>query len=116
MEVTKLFDYDSHAPPDMVLESSQSVDDLHIYDLAYESLKGGRMSASLVVPEGIGPFAGILATANCRGYQAFMTSASRKPTTGGDHLGLASLTMYRLILSRMWSLLRRRPVPASRHG
>jgi cephalosporin-C deacetylase-like acetyl esterase len=55
-----LFDYDRSQTlniQDRVIEDN---DELAIHDISYESPKGGRVSAYLVVPKGKGPFAGVL--------------------------------------------------------
>jgi hypothetical protein len=56
-----LFDYDPsqtlNIQDDRVIEDN---DELAIHDISYESPKGGRVSAYLVVPKGKGPFAGVL--------------------------------------------------------
>ncbi len=59
-ESLPLFDYDQQAPLDI-----QEVDSWHEgnatwYDITYTSPKGGRVPATLVVPDGRGPFAGII--------------------------------------------------------
>ncbi len=55
-----LFDYDPHAPLDIQEASVQAADDVRVHDLSYASPKGGRVPAYLVVPQGPGPFAGVI--------------------------------------------------------
>jgi dienelactone hydrolase len=54
-----LFDYDAGAPLD-VQETSTAGIGVTRTDFTYASPKGGRVSATLLVPEGPGPFAGIV--------------------------------------------------------
>jgi cephalosporin-C deacetylase-like acetyl esterase len=56
----KRFEYDRNAPLDIKQTSVEERDGAKIYDISYQSLKGGRVPAYLVVPSGKGPFAAIL--------------------------------------------------------
>jgi len=60
-QFVKRYDYDRSAPLDLkeagVVRRERGV---RVYDISYASLKGGRVPAYLVVPEGRGPFAGII--------------------------------------------------------
>lgn len=60
-QLVKRYDYDRRAPLDVkeagVVRREGGV---RVYDISYASLKGGRVPAYLVVPEGKGPFAAIL--------------------------------------------------------
>jgi cephalosporin-C deacetylase-like acetyl esterase len=56
----KHFDYDSSAPLDVKELSTKSRDGVSIHEITYASPKGGRVSASLIVPQGNGKFAAIL--------------------------------------------------------
>ena len=57
---TQLFAYDRSASLDVVVASSREERGCTVYDISYASPKGGRVPGYLVVPEGKGPFAGIL--------------------------------------------------------
>lgn len=59
-ESLALFAYDSHAPLDIRETRLREDEGVSILDLTYASPKGGRVPATLVVPEGSGPFAGLL--------------------------------------------------------
>lgn len=59
-EILRLFEYDTSAPLDVKVESTERKEGLTIQNLTYTSPKGGRVSATLIVPDGSGPFAGIL--------------------------------------------------------
>lgn len=59
-DVLKLFEYDASAPLDVKIDSTEKKDGLTIQNLNYASPKGGRVTATLIVPDGSGPFAGIL--------------------------------------------------------
>jgi cephalosporin-C deacetylase-like acetyl esterase len=56
----KHFDYDSSAPLDVQELSAKSRDGVSIHEITYASPRGGRVSASLIVPQGKGKFAAIL--------------------------------------------------------
>lgn len=59
-DVLRLFEYDASAPLDVKVDSTEKKDGLTIQNLTYASPKGGRVPATLIVPDGSGPFAGIL--------------------------------------------------------
>jgi dienelactone hydrolase len=56
----RYFDYDRAALLDLVVASSRAERGCTVHDVTYASPKGGRVPAYLVVPEGKGPFAGII--------------------------------------------------------
>jgi dipeptidyl aminopeptidase/acylaminoacyl peptidase len=55
-----LFDYDAGAPLEISESSIQQEDGYTVHDISYPSPKTGDVPAYLVVPDGPGPFAGIL--------------------------------------------------------
>jgi dienelactone hydrolase len=59
MHDTTIFEYDS-VPLDIRTGVLRCVEDLRVHDVTYASPKGGRVPATLVIPAGDGPFAGIL--------------------------------------------------------
>ena len=59
-ESLPLFDYDQSAPLDVQEVSVEELDGVRVHDIHYASPKGGRVPAFLVVPEGLGPFAGLI--------------------------------------------------------
>jgi dienelactone hydrolase len=59
-EHKRLFDYDSQQPLGVQRKLLHERNRVKVYDLNYASPKGGRVTAFLVVPEGKGPFAGIV--------------------------------------------------------
>lgn len=59
-ESLPLFDYDQQAPLDIQEVDSWHESNATWYDITYTSPKGGRVPATLVVPDGRGPFAGII--------------------------------------------------------
>jgi dienelactone hydrolase len=59
-ELARQFDYDSKIPLDVREAGRQQRDGATIIDLSYASPRGGRVPAYLVVPQGHGPFAGLL--------------------------------------------------------
>jgi len=70
-----LFAYDAQAPLDVQETSRRLEEGVAIIDLTYASPMGGRVPATLVVPDGPGPFAGML-------YQHGMPS-TRQPLIPG---------------------------------
>ena len=74
-EIGSLFAYDAQAPLDIQEAGSKQEEGVTITDLTYASPMGGRVPATLVVPDGTGPFAGIL-------YQHGMPS-TRQPLIPG---------------------------------
>ncbi|MDP9003248.1 MAG: hypothetical protein M3N12_00485 [Verrucomicrobiota bacterium] len=54
------FDYDRKAPLNVREEHREERDVAIVIELAYDSPRGGRVPASLVLPAGRGPFAGVL--------------------------------------------------------
>jgi uncharacterized protein len=59
-DILRLFEYDAGAPLDVKVDSTEKKEGLTIQNLTYASPKGGRVPATLIVPDGSGPFAGIL--------------------------------------------------------
>lgn len=55
-----LFTYDENAPLDIQEVSHRREEGATIIDLRYASPKGGRVPATLVIPDGVGPFAGMI--------------------------------------------------------
>jgi len=55
-----LFEYDHEAPLDMQEVLRRTEDDLSIVEITYASPKGGRVPATLIIPQGTGPFAGLV--------------------------------------------------------
>jgi predicted esterase len=55
-----LFDYDTDTPPSITEHSVQPEDGYDVHDISYPSPKTGDVPAYLIVPDGPGPFAGIL--------------------------------------------------------
>ncbi|AGC44119.1 hypothetical protein MYSTI_02803 [Myxococcus stipitatus DSM 14675] len=58
-ELRRITEYDAKAPLDVQVVRSQRRGDITVTELTYASPKGGRVPASLVVPPGTGPFAGV---------------------------------------------------------
>jgi dienelactone hydrolase len=59
-DLVRAFDYDRNAPLNAREEHREERDGAIIIELSYDSPRGGRVPASLVMPNGRGPFAGIL--------------------------------------------------------
>jgi dipeptidyl aminopeptidase/acylaminoacyl peptidase len=55
-----LFDYDREASLDIQEVSSRIEDGLSVIEITYASPKGSRVPATLIVPQGNGPFAGLV--------------------------------------------------------
>jgi dienelactone hydrolase len=59
-ELVRQFDYDRNAPLNLKEEKTEQRDGVKIIELSYDSPRGGRVPATLVLPEGKGPFAAIV--------------------------------------------------------
>ena len=59
-EIGEVFAYDPQAPLDIQEMSRRQEEGVTVIDLTYASPMGGRVPATLVVPDGTGPFAGML--------------------------------------------------------
>ena len=59
-EVLQLFEYDDSAPLDIQLVRVFPVENFMVQDLTYASPMGGRVPAFLFLPEGEGPFPGLI--------------------------------------------------------
>ncbi len=59
-QVLRLFDYDAKAPLAVETVATRRQGTLSVQEITYASPKGGRVPATLIVPEGPGPFAGVL--------------------------------------------------------
>lgn len=59
-ELVHLFDYDQRASLDIQEGFTNTAAGVTVQDLSYASPKGGRVPSSLVVPDGPGPFAGLI--------------------------------------------------------
>ena len=60
VEITRHFDYDQSAPLNLKQIGVQRRATATIYDITYDSPKGGVVPAYLVVPKGRGPFAAVI--------------------------------------------------------
>jgi len=59
-DLVREFDYDRNAPLNIRENKKEERDGATIIELSYDSSRGGQVPATLVVPAGKGPFAGIL--------------------------------------------------------
>ena len=59
-EMVRHFDYDETVPIDLTILGTQKRGDVTVYDITYASPKAGVVPAYLVVPDGKGPFAGVI--------------------------------------------------------
>jgi dienelactone hydrolase len=59
-DLKRMYDYDRQQALDVQEKVLQERDGVKVYDLSYASPKGGRVTAYMVMPEGKGPFAGLL--------------------------------------------------------
>jgi uncharacterized protein len=59
-EAVRLFDYDAKAALDLEVVSTEKRDGLTYQEITYASPRGGRVPGMLVVPDGPGPFAGMI--------------------------------------------------------
>jgi hypothetical protein len=73
-----VFDYDAKAPLDVQVVSTQKEGTLTLQEITYASPKGGRVPATLIVPDGKGPFAGILLMHGAPGTRDRMLPEARE--------------------------------------
>jgi dienelactone hydrolase len=59
-DLVKRFDYDQKAPLEIRERGVQDRGGVKVHDISYASPKGGRVPAYLVVPDGKGPFPGVV--------------------------------------------------------
>jgi len=59
-DLVRQFDYDRNAPLNIREDKKEERDGVSVIELSYDSPRGGRVPATLVLPSGKGPFAGIL--------------------------------------------------------
>jgi dienelactone hydrolase len=59
-QLSRLYDYDRKAPLDLKESGVSTRDGIQVHDISYASPLGGRVTASLFVPPGKGPFAGMV--------------------------------------------------------
>lgn len=59
-DLLELFDYNPQAPLDVQVASTEKQEGYTLQQLTYASPKGGRVPAILLVPDGPGPFPGVL--------------------------------------------------------
>ena len=59
-DLVRQFDYDRNAPLNIREDKKEERDGVSVIELSYDSPRGGRVPATLVLPAGKGPFAGIL--------------------------------------------------------
>src|SRR5947208_1894260 len=59
-DLKRMYDYDAKQPLDVKQKLPHERKKVKVYDLTYASPKGGRVTAYLVVPDGKGPFAGLV--------------------------------------------------------
>ena len=59
-DLVRQFEYDSKAPLNIREDKKEQRDGATVIELSYDSPGGARVPAALIVPEGKGPFAGIL--------------------------------------------------------
>ncbi len=80
-DLVKRFDYDNRAPLDVREVGVEVRTGVRVHDISYASLKGGRVPAYLVVPDGKGPFAAVIwghwywGNSECRNRHEFLDEA-----------------------------------------
>ncbi len=76
-ETASLFDYDMESPLVITENSVRQEDGFTLYDIHYPSPKGGDVPAYLLVPDGTGPFAGILLMHGSSGSREYLLSFAK---------------------------------------
>ena len=78
-----LFAYDVSAPLDIQESSSESRRGITLTNLTYASPKGGRVPATVIVPDGLGPFAGMVLQHGMPGRRQHMISLGERYARAG---------------------------------
>ncbi len=87
----KLFEYDPSAPLDAQVGSSEKRQGYTLQQLTYASPKGGRVPAFLLIPDGRGPFPGVLLLHGMRGSaQNMLPEAERLARLGAIALSISA--------------------------
>jgi dienelactone hydrolase len=73
-----LFDYDARAPLGIRVLSTTKDDALTVQEIEYASPRGGRVPATLIVPEGPGPFAGVILLHGVPGHRQQLFPAAEE--------------------------------------
>ena len=76
-ETVQLFDYASQLPVSITEISVKQEDGYTLHDIHYPSPKGGDVPAYLLVPDGTGPFAGILLMHGSSGSREYLVSLAK---------------------------------------
>jgi cephalosporin-C deacetylase-like acetyl esterase len=69
-ELLRLYDYDRNAPLEFREAGVEAREGVSVHDISYASPRGGRAPGYLVVPQGPGPFAGIIFMHSAGGSRA----------------------------------------------
>jgi len=72
-----LFDYDTGSPVSITENSVQLEDGYTVHDISYPSPQGGDVPAYLLIPDGTGPYAGILLMHGSSGSRETLLSLAR---------------------------------------
>jgi dienelactone hydrolase len=87
----KLFEYDPSAPLDQQVVSSEKRQGYTLQQLTYASPKGGRVPAFLSIPDGRGPFPGVLLLHGMPGSaQGMLPEAERLARLGAISLAISA--------------------------
>src|SRR5262245_14038263 len=90
-KLLKLFAYDPSAPLDLRVVSSEKRQGYTLQQLTYASPKGGRVPAFLSIPDGRGPFPGVLLMHGLRGSaQGMLREADRLARLGAISLAITA--------------------------
>ena len=90
-DLLKLFEYDPSTPLDLKVGSSEKKEGYTLQQLTYASPKGGRVPAFLLIPDGRGPFPGVLLLHGMPGSaQVMLPEAERLARSGAISLAITA--------------------------
>ncbi|HEX3126762.1 MAG TPA: prolyl oligopeptidase family serine peptidase, partial [Thermoanaerobaculia bacterium] len=90
-DLLKLFEYDPSAPLDPQVGSSEKKEGYTLQQLTYVSPKGGRVPALLLIPDGRGPFPGVLLLHGMPGSaEVMLPEAERLARSGAISLAITA--------------------------
>ncbi|MES1242718.1 MAG: prolyl oligopeptidase family serine peptidase [Acidobacteriota bacterium] len=90
-DLLKLFAYDPSAPLDPQVDSSEKKEGYTLQQLTYASPRGGRVPAFLLIPDGPGPFPGVLLLHGMPGSaERMLPEAERLARSGAISLAITA--------------------------
>ena len=83
-EALHLFDYDMQSPPAITENSVQHENGYSVHDIYYPSPRGGNVTSFLLIPDGSGPFAGMILMHGSSGSRASLLPLAKDLVVTGS--------------------------------